>query len=82
MSRVVPFVVAIIAITVSIALLAVEREVKPAWTEARKQPLTLLWTARWADMFAQLLLLVVVIVAISHLLSEVRERWRSSTPTQ
>jgi len=81
-SRLVPLAIAVITIAVALTLLAVERELKPTWTEAREQPLALLWTARWADMFAQLLLLVAVIVALLHLLSEVGERWRSSTPTR
>ncbi|MEM0042641.1 MAG: hypothetical protein QXO64_02060 [Thermofilaceae archaeon] len=82
MSRLVSLAMAVVTTAVALILMAVEHELRPAWFVAREQPLALLWTARWADMFAQLLLLVAVVVALLHLLSEVGERWRSSTPTR
>lgn len=82
MSKVASLLIAFVAIAVALILLAVEREVRPVWAEARELPLSLLWTARWADMFAQLLILVAVIVAVAHLLSGVEERWQSSTRTR
>lgn len=81
MSKLASLLTAAATTAVALALLIVEREVRPVWTAARAEPLSLLWTARWADMLAQLLLLVAVVVAISHLLSEVGEKWRLSTHT-
>lgn len=81
MSKVISLLIAAVTTAVALTLLVVEEEVTPVWTSARAEPLSLLWTARWADMLAQLLLLVAVVVAISHLLSGVSEKWRSSTPT-
>lgn len=82
MSKWVSLLIAIVTTAVAITMLVVEEEVKPIWTKARAEPLSRLWTARWADMFAHLLLLVAVMVTISHLLSEVRGKWRLSMPTQ
>lgn len=81
MSKVISLLIAAVTTAVALTLLVVEEEVTPVWASARTEPLSLLWTARWADMLAQLLLLVAVVVAITHLLSGVSEKWRSSTPT-
>ena len=82
MSRKLVALAAVAAVVFAFLLVGLEGKVEPLWPEARKYPLAAMWTARWPDLFAQLLLTVAVIVAVSYFLPEVGSRWESSTPTQ
>lgn len=82
MSRKFVALAAVAAVALALLLVELEGEVVPQWVEARRYPLAAMWTARWPDLFAQLLLSVAVIVAVSYFLPEVSSRWESSTPTR
>lgn len=82
MSRLLTALTIVASVALALVILRLEEAVEPLWAEARTFSLALMWTARWIDVFAQLLLLISVIVAVSYLLSEVGRGWPSSTPTR
>lgn len=63
-------------------VLNVEREIQPLWASRGGISVAYMWIARWADLLAQSMMLLAIIVAISHLLKEVIGHWESLTPTR
>ncbi|MEM1509741.1 MAG: hypothetical protein QXY49_03585 [Thermofilaceae archaeon] len=79
------YLVALAAFFIAIIFLIIlnaEREIQPLWASRSGFPVAYMWIARWLDLLAQSMMLLAIIVAISHLLKEVVERWESLTPTR
>lgn len=82
MSRRLSAAAAAAATVMAILLYSVEIGAPSTWTEARAASLGYMWVARWAELLAQLLLLVAILVAVSHIFEEGGSSWSPSTPTR
>jgi len=81
-SRRLSAVAAAAAAAVAVLLYGVEIGVPTLWVEARTAPLSYMWVVRWAELLAQLLLLVAVLIAVAHMFREGEAAWRSSMHTR
>jgi len=59
-----------------IALLAlrISARIEPSWNAREPLPSAYLWSARWADVIAQALILLAAIAAVAHVLRRVTGR--------
>lgn len=82
MSRRISAAAAAVSAIVAIVLYAIEIPLPSLWAEARQVSLAYMWVARWAELLAQLLLLVAVLIAVSRMFEGVSQRLSPSTPTR
>ena len=82
MSRRLSVIAAAAAAAMAILLYRIEVSAQVVWVEARTASLGYMWVARWTELLAQLLLLVAILVAVSHIFGEGEAAWRPLTPTR
>ncbi len=82
MSRRLSAAAAAAAAVMAFLLYSVEIGAPSTWAEARTVSLGYMWVARWAELLAQLLLLVAILVAVTHIFEEGDALRSSLTPTR
>lgn len=82
MSRRLSALAAASAAAVTMVIFTLEASISPLWKEARVASLAYMWITRWVELLAQLLIVVAILAAVSHIFREVEREWMLSTPTR